>query len=253
MALAGGDGAVGEEVEGAVKERGHLGSINRSGGAETERILRAAPGDVGRSQRVDAGLMRAACNVTEPGRICGLDVEGAHQERRHMGSAYVPIGAVLKWRFLAAHGDLQLCEPLDVGRPRFVGVDVGESRGVQVGGVLVLEDAYEPHGHDGAGDRIARTEPVLTAQSALEHTQLIEGVDGGLMGPRGHIREPGLNMRLGNCGSCRRDRRRKNGRRNSGCDRSISQEPVRIQPDHPGCLPHKKPAMSACPNSDGKR
>ena len=116
-----GGGGLGDlgEAQGAGQERGHLGPGHRLVGAVAQGVGLAAGGDAGPGQGVDVGFVEAACGVGEPGRVGGCrQVEGAGQERGHLGPVHRPVRAEPQRVDQAARGDLQLGQALDVASQR---------------------------------------------------------------------------------------------------------------------------------------
>src|SRR5690606_9766242 len=81
----------GSALEGAHDERGHLPSGHGIVGAEGGG--RAASGDPRRRQRVDRLPVDVAGGVVETGGRCRRQVEGPHQEARHLAAGHGGVGA----------------------------------------------------------------------------------------------------------------------------------------------------------------
>ncbi len=180
-----------DESQGAGQERGHLGPGHRLVGAVAQGVGLAAGGDAGPGQGVDVGFVEAACGVGEPGRVGGCrQVEGAGQERGHLGPVHRPVRAEPQRVDQAARGDLQLGQALDVGQPAVVGVHVGEARLGRGGGFGLVEHPHQPHRHRPALHLVARTEPVLGALGPVEQAPLDQRINGRLVHTPSDIAEP---------------------------------------------------------------
>ena len=188
-----GGGGLGDlgEAQGAGQERGHLGPGHRLVGAVAQGVGLAAGGDAGPGQGVDVGFVEAACGVGEPGRVGGCrQVEGAGQERGHLGPVHRPVRAEPQRVDQAARGDLQPGQTLDVGQVPLLEVHVGEARRGDGGGFLLVDDPHQPHRHRPALHLAAGAEHVLGALRAVEHAPLGQRINSRLVYTPSDIAEP---------------------------------------------------------------
>ena len=194
MLPAGGDGLVGAgsgwcgrfgEADCSVEEGGHLGSGGGLVGAEAGSV--AASGGDGRCCELGhfGGVPVVGVYVFEVGGGCVGQVEGSRQEHRHLCSGHVAVRAVAG-SVAASMGDFELGEAFDEVGAGVGDADVGEAGGCDWLGVFAVEDAHGPHRHGGAVQRLVGAES-LCAAGAGEHALGVEGVDGGLVNPAGHV------------------------------------------------------------------